>query len=186
VHGLWHLDFHGAKFVRIVRSNGKVVTPKLLGIVDDRSRLCCHAQWYLDETAETLVHGLSQAIQKRRRPQQLLTDNGAAMTAGEVREGLARLGILHERTLPACPEQNGKQAHSAAWSRRRSAGEVRRRPRSRWDRPAGAVARRVAGIPPSADDARSWPIDAVLALNEPTSYAGTATSGLSEVRTYDR
>ncbi len=26
-----------------------------------------------------------------------------------VREGLARLGILHQRTLPACPEQNGKQ-----------------------------------------------------------------------------
>jgi hypothetical protein len=55
------------------------------------------------------VHGQSQAIQKRRRPQQLLTDNGSAMKDGEVREGLARLGILHERTLPACPEQNGKQ-----------------------------------------------------------------------------
>lgn len=109
VHGLWHLDFHGAKFVRIVLANGTVVTPKLLGILDDRSRLCCHAQWYLDETGETLVHGLSQAIQKRRRPQQLLTDNGSAMKDGEVREGLARLGILHERTLPACPEQNGKQ-----------------------------------------------------------------------------
>jgi putative transposase len=109
VHGLWHLDFHGAKFVRIVLASGAVVTPKLLGILDDRSRLCCHAQWYLDETAETLVHGLSQAIQKRRRPQQLLSDNGSAMKADEVREGLARLGILHERTLPGCPEQNGKQ-----------------------------------------------------------------------------
>jgi putative transposase len=109
VLGLWHLDFHAAKVVRIVLANGAWVTPKLLGILDDRSRLCCHAQWYLDETAETLVHGLSQAIQKRRRPQQLMSDNGGAMTADEVREGLARLGILHERTLPACSEQNGKQ-----------------------------------------------------------------------------
>lgn len=109
VHGLWHLDFHGADFVRIVLANGTLVTPKLLGILDDRSRLCCHAQWYLDETGEALVHGLAQAIQKRRRPQQLLTDNGSAMKDGEVREGLGRLGILHERTLPACPEQNGKQ-----------------------------------------------------------------------------
>ena len=108
VLALWHLDFHAAKFVRIVLASGECVTPKLLGILDDRSRLCCHAQWYLDETAETLVHGLSQAVQKRRRPQQLMTDNGAAMKADEVREGLARLGILHERTLPACPEQNGK------------------------------------------------------------------------------
>lgn len=109
VLALWHLDFHAAKVVRIVLASGTLVTPKLLGILDDRSRLCCHAQWYLDETAETLVHGLSQAIQKRRRPQQLMTDNGAAMTADEVREGLARLGVLHQRTLPACPEQNGKQ-----------------------------------------------------------------------------
>jgi putative transposase len=109
VLALWHLDFHAAKSVRIVLATGELVTPKLLGILDDRSRLCCHAQWYLDETAETLVHGLSQAIQKRRRPQQLMTDNGSAMKADEVREGLARLGILHERTLPACPEQNGKQ-----------------------------------------------------------------------------
>jgi transposase InsO family protein len=109
VHGLWHLDYHAAQFVRIVLASGELVTPKLLGILDDRSRLCCHAQWYFDETAETLVHGLIQAIQKRRRPQKLLTDNGAAMGADEVREGLARLGILHETTLPACPEQNGKQ-----------------------------------------------------------------------------
>jgi transposase InsO family protein len=109
VLALWHLDFHAAKVVRIVLASGALVTPKLLGILDDRSRLCCHAQWYLDETAETLVHGLSQAIQKRRRPQQLMTDNGAAMKADEVREGLARLGILHERTLPGCPEQNAKQ-----------------------------------------------------------------------------
>lgn len=109
VHGLWHLDFHGAGFVRIVLANGVLATPKLLGILDDRSRLCCHAQWYLEETGEALVHGLSQAIQKRGRPQQLLTDNGSAMKDGEVREGLARLGILHAHTLPACPEQNGKQ-----------------------------------------------------------------------------
>ncbi|MBE7449299.1 MAG: transposase family protein [Kofleriaceae bacterium] len=109
VHGLWHLDFHGAKFVRVVLANGALVTPKLLGILDDRSRLCCHAQWYLEETGEALVHGLSQAIQKRGLPQQLMSDNGSAMKDGEVREGLARLGILHERTLPACPEQNGKQ-----------------------------------------------------------------------------
>jgi hypothetical protein len=31
------------------------------------------------------------------------------MTATEVQEGLARLGILQDTTLPACPEQNGKQ-----------------------------------------------------------------------------
>jgi hypothetical protein len=55
------------------------------------------------------VHGLSQAIQKRGMPRALLTDNGAAMVAEETTEGLLRLGIVHERTLPYSPYQNGKQ-----------------------------------------------------------------------------
>jgi putative transposase len=55
------------------------------------------------------VHGLSQAIQKRGLPRALLTDNGPAMVADEVREGLLHLGIVHERTLPYSPYQNGKQ-----------------------------------------------------------------------------
>ena len=38
-----------------------------------------------------------------------LTDNGPAMVAEEVTEGLLRLGIVHERTLPYSPYQNGKQ-----------------------------------------------------------------------------
>ena len=38
-----------------------------------------------------------------------LTDNGSAMVAEEVTEGLLRLGIVHERTLPYSPYQNGKQ-----------------------------------------------------------------------------
>jgi putative transposase len=74
-----------------------------------RTRRICHLQWYLDVTAETLVHGLAQAIAKRGLPRALLTDNGAAMVAGETTEGLARLGILHHTTLPYSPEQNAKQ-----------------------------------------------------------------------------
>ena len=32
---------------------------KGLCILDDCSRVCCHIQWYLEETAECLIHGLS-------------------------------------------------------------------------------------------------------------------------------
>ena len=88
---------------------GQWLRPIALGILDDHSRLCCHVQWYLSETAEDLVHGLSQAIQKRGLPRALMTDNGSAMMAEEVTEGLLRLGIVHERTLPYSPYQNGKQ-----------------------------------------------------------------------------
>jgi hypothetical protein len=49
------------------------------------------------------------AFCKRGLPRALLSDNGAAMMAEEVRQGLARLGIVHETTLPYAPHQNGKQ-----------------------------------------------------------------------------
>ena len=108
VHGLWHADFHhGSR--RVPTSSGRWVTPLLLGAIDDHSRLVCHLQWYLDETAQTLVHGLCQAFQKRALPRALMTDNGAAMQAEEVRSGLHTLGILHETTLPYSPYQNAKQ-----------------------------------------------------------------------------
>jgi putative transposase len=108
VHGLWHLDFHqGSR--PVLTAGGQWQKPQLLGVLDDRSRLCCHLQWYLDETAEALIHGLSQAFQKRGLPRALLTDNGAAMLAAETTEGLERLGIVHHTTLPYSPEQNGKQ-----------------------------------------------------------------------------
>ena len=108
VGSLWHLDFHHGS-LKVLTSRGQWQRPLALGILDDHSRLCCHLQWYLSETAEDLVHGLSQAIQKRGLPRALLTDNGAAMIADEVTEGLLRLGIVHEKTLPYSPYQNGKQ-----------------------------------------------------------------------------
>lgn len=107
-HALWHLDFHHGSHKILTRS-GQWITPLLLGVIDDHSRLICHLQWYLDETAETLVHGLCQAFQKRGLPRALMTDNGAAMQADEFRQGLPTLSILHETTLPYSPYQNAKQ-----------------------------------------------------------------------------
>ena len=47
-------------------ASGEWHKPQLLGVLDDRSRLCCHLQWYLDETAEALVHGLIAGIPETR------------------------------------------------------------------------------------------------------------------------
>jgi hypothetical protein len=93
----------------VLTSQGQWHRPLALGILDDHSRLCCHLQWYFSETTEDLVHGLSQAIQKRGLPRALLTDNGSAMLAEEFTEGLTHLGIVAERTLPFSAYQNGKQ-----------------------------------------------------------------------------
>ena len=80
---------------------GQCQSPVLLCFLDDRSRLVCHLQWYL---AETLEHGLCQAILKRGLPRSLLTDHGKPMTAAESEQGLERLGIIHWTALPYTPE----------------------------------------------------------------------------------
>ena len=109
VNGLWHWDcHHGSR--KVLTARGEWHTPILFGVLDDRSRLACHhLQWYLAETAEVIAHGLSQAFQKRGLPRSGLSDNGAAMTASEITEGLTRFGILHQTTLPYSPYQNAKQ-----------------------------------------------------------------------------
>lgn len=108
VHALWHADFHDGSR-KVLLPSGQWITPMLFGAIDDRSRLVCHLQWYTNERTETLVHGVSQALQRRGRPRALMTDNGSAMVAGEFTEGLLKLGIEHRPTLCYSPFQNGKQ-----------------------------------------------------------------------------
>ena len=109
VSGLWHLDFHEAKYISVVNREGERLFPQLMAVLDDHSRLCCHAQFYWHEDTECLVHGFSQALLKRDKCCKLLSDNGSAMISGEFTTGLERLSITHETTLPRCPHQNGKQ-----------------------------------------------------------------------------
>ena len=116
VNSLWHWDCHyGSR--KVLTARGEWRTPILFGVLDDRSRLACPLQWYLAESAENVAHGLSQAFQKRGLPRAALSDNGAAMTAAEITEGLARLGILHQTTLPYSPYQYVAQTNM--WRRLR-------------------------------------------------------------------
>jgi transposase InsO family protein len=105
---LWHLDFHHCSR-QVLLPSGEWCTPLLLGVLDDHSRLACHLQWYLAETTQTLVHGVTQAILKHDRPGGLMSDNGSAMVSAEFTQGLLRLSIHHDLTLPHSPYQNAKQ-----------------------------------------------------------------------------
>lgn len=111
VNALWHYDFHEGKR-KVLTASGEYKKPYLLGLLDDCSRLCCHAQWYTDrENTEDLIHGLCQGFQKRKLPRSTLSDNGGPMIAAETVQGCSRLSILQYLTLPKSPEQNGKQEH---------------------------------------------------------------------------
>jgi putative transposase len=114
VGALWHLDFHKCSR-KVVVEGGIWVVPIAFCVVDDRSRLICHIQWYLAETTENMIHGCIQAIQKYGLCREWMTDNGSAMKAAEFTEGLMRLGIVHSPTIPHSPYQNGKQ--ECLWSR---------------------------------------------------------------------
>ena len=108
VNGLWHVDFHGCS-LPVLHPTGEWVYPEVMGMLDDRSRVACHVQWYWRENTEAAVHGLMQALQKWRRPRSLLSDNGKAFLAAETEQGLERLGVTHDTTLFYRPDQNGKQ-----------------------------------------------------------------------------
>jgi transposase InsO family protein len=111
---LLHLDFHhGSR--KVLTRRAQWIKPLLVGFIDDRSRLLCHAQWYTSESTEDLVHGLCQALQKVGLPRSIMSDRGSAMISGEFTAGLHRLGILHVPTLPRSPHVNGKQEN--LWSR---------------------------------------------------------------------
>jgi len=109
VNQLWHSDFHTSKKLPVLLERGQWVYPVCACVLDDHSRLCCHAQWYLDETAETFVHSLGQAFLKRGLSGAFMSDNGKPMLAAESRGGLATFGVVHDTTLPYSPDQNGKQ-----------------------------------------------------------------------------
>jgi putative transposase len=108
VGALFHADFHAGS-LQVLTREGRWLTPHLLAILDDRSRLCCHAQWYLGQTADNACHGLQQGFLKRGLPRALMTDNGSEFTAEEIEQGLRDLGVGHECTLPYSPYQNAKQ-----------------------------------------------------------------------------
>ena len=107
-HAMWHADTHHSSHLRVLTPAGEWKKPILAGILDDHSRLGCHAQWYLAETAEVFVHALTQAFMKRGLPCALMTDNGSPMVAEETGNGLHHLGVLAVNTQVRSPHQNGK------------------------------------------------------------------------------
>ncbi|MBW2736601.1 MAG: transposase family protein [Deltaproteobacteria bacterium] len=108
VHALWHYDGHKAHR-KVALPDGSLCVPVALAVLDDRSRLCCHMQWYLVENAENLCHCLRQAYHKRGLPRAEMHDNGKAMRAAEITDAGKRLGIKHRPTLCYSAYQNGKQ-----------------------------------------------------------------------------
>jgi transposase InsO family protein len=105
---LGHLDFHKGS-LDVVDKGGEWHFPECFAELDDYSRVCLHAQWYLVENTENLVHGFEQATMKRGLLRSLMSDRGSAMMSEEFQNGLRDLSIVHKPTLAYSPYQNAKQ-----------------------------------------------------------------------------
>lgn len=67
---------------------------RLVAFLDDASRLCCHGEFFHEETTTTLKAMLKAALYKRGVPQTLYVDNGSIYAGRDITLICGRLGIL--------------------------------------------------------------------------------------------
>ncbi len=88
---LWQAD---TMYGPPVRHGGAAVQSKLIAFIDDASRVCCHGQFFLAETTETLISALRSALYKRGVPDAMYLDNGSIYSSKEISQICGRLGTL--------------------------------------------------------------------------------------------
>jgi transposase InsO family protein len=87
---------------------GKPVRAHLLGLIDDCSRLCPHAQYYPAEKIECFLDLLKHALCSRGIPEKLYTDNGSLFTSEHLRTVCANFGIRLIHAKPYAAWSKGK------------------------------------------------------------------------------
>lgn len=88
---LWQAD---TMFGPYVSHGARKQQTKLIAFIDDASRLCCHAQFFLRENTSTLLAALRSALYKRGVPEAMYVANGSVYTSKEITQVCARLGCL--------------------------------------------------------------------------------------------
>lgn len=88
---MWQADTMVGPYV----NNGSGHTQsKLIAFIDDASRVCCHAEFFLSENTDTLIRALKSALYKRGVPESMYVDNGSIYTSKEITQICTRLGCL--------------------------------------------------------------------------------------------
>ena len=92
---LWQAD---TLYGPYVQNNDTPIQTRLIAFLDDASRVCCHGQFFLTETTDTLIEALRAAFYKRGVPQSLYVDNDSIYTSKEIVQICARVGCLLHHT----------------------------------------------------------------------------------------
>lgn len=100
---LWHTDWTVCPFT------GKM----LIAFIDDYSRFIVYAEYFDNATTENTLSAFRNAIEKHKKPDAILTDNGTQFTPARTEKGPFSLfceeqGILHILGRIHHPQTNGK------------------------------------------------------------------------------
>jgi transposase InsO family protein len=89
---MWQADTLVGPFV--ADSKGQPRQARLIAFLDDASRVCCHGEFFFEETGSSLKSALRAALYKRGVPQSLYVDNGSIYAGKDLTVVCARLGCL--------------------------------------------------------------------------------------------
>lgn len=103
---LWQSDIKYGPY--IPTPNGGKKRTYMLAIIDDATRLVCHAEFYDNQRLPILEDCLRKAILKYGKPDAVYVDNGKIYVSRWFRIACAKLGIRHINTKAYSPESKGK------------------------------------------------------------------------------
>ncbi|MFT3831057.1 MAG: DDE-type integrase/transposase/recombinase [Opitutaceae bacterium] len=89
---MWQADTLVGPFVS--DSKGQPRQTRLIAFLDDASRVCCHGEFFFEETHASLKSALRAALYKRGVPESLYVDNGSIYAGKDLTVVCARLGCL--------------------------------------------------------------------------------------------
>ncbi len=107
VNQLWMTDGMWGPLLP-VKEGGKPIRTHLLGLIDDCSRLCPHAQYYSGENIEGFLDLFKHALLSRGIPEKLYTDNGSLFRSEHLRSVCANFGIRLIHAKPYAAWSKGK------------------------------------------------------------------------------
>ena len=96
------------KYGPTLSNKGKKIKTYLLSILDDKTRMPMHAEWYGNQRLPILEDCFRKALLKFGKPKDILVDNGKIFVSKWFKLACARLGINHVAAKPYHAQTKGK------------------------------------------------------------------------------
>jgi len=96
------------KYAGKVDHGGSKKRAYLLSIIDDKTRMIMHAEFYANQRLPILEDCFRKALLKFGKPKDILVDNGKIFVSNWFKLACARLGIRHIKAKPYSPKTKGK------------------------------------------------------------------------------